>query len=101
LRSRFPARTIPDWFATMLDDFHLSSTTRGARRELREAEACCRLLERGYQSSASGRARLALVDPLPNTPPSDPSVGARRDDRATRRVIAVAGVPAGRRRSRG
>jgi predicted dehydrogenase len=67
----------PDWFATMLDDFHLELHDPSVRGEnFREAEACCRLLERGYQSSASGGARLALVDPLPDTPPPDSSVGA-------------------------
>jgi predicted dehydrogenase len=67
----------PDWFATMLDDFHLELHDAGVRGDnFREAEACCRLLERGYRSSASGGARLALLDPLPAAPATDPGSGA-------------------------
>ncbi|MEB2285510.1 MAG: hypothetical protein B6D46_16180 [Polyangiaceae bacterium UTPRO1] len=65
----------PDWFAAMLDDFHAElhdPTVRGDN--LREAEACCRLLERGYQSSAAGGARLALVEP-PAPAAADPASG--------------------------
>lgn len=66
----------PDWFAAMLDDFHAEvhvPTTRG--ENAREAEACCRLIEWGYRSSASGGARLLLAEPLPvSTEP--PSSGA-------------------------
>ncbi len=53
----------PDWFAAMLDDFRdelQDATLRGAN--FREAEACCRLTEAGYRSSAAGGARLALDD---------------------------------------
>lgn len=57
----------PDWFATMLDDFHAELHDPAVRgNNFREAEACCRLLERGYQSSASGGARLPLVEPTPD-----------------------------------
>ncbi len=53
----------PDWFATMLEDFREEihdPKTRGMN--FREAEICCRLLETGYQSSASGGARVPLRD---------------------------------------
>ncbi|MCC6767206.1 MAG: Gfo/Idh/MocA family oxidoreductase [Deltaproteobacteria bacterium] len=63
----------PDWFATMLDDFHAElhdPATRGGN--LREAEACCRLLERGYQSSAGGGVRLALAE-VPSAPAGSPA----------------------------
>jgi predicted dehydrogenase len=53
----------PDWFATMLEDFREEihdPKTRGAN--FREAETCCRLLETGYRSSASGGARVAVRD---------------------------------------
>jgi hypothetical protein len=64
----------PDWFATMLDDFHLELHDANARGEnFREAEACCQLLERGYASSATGGARLATRDPLPAAPTTDPA----------------------------
>lgn len=67
----------PDWFATMLDDFHLELHDASARGEnFREAEACCRLLERGYRSSASDGARIALVDPLPEAPATGSPGGA-------------------------
>lgn len=67
----------PDWFATMLDDFHVELHDANARGDnFREAEACCRLLERGYRSSASDGVRIALVDPLPDTPASDPTPSA-------------------------
>lgn len=64
----------PDWFATMLDDFYVELTDANVRGEnFREAELCCRLLERGYQSSAAGGTRLTLVDPLPDAPPGPDS----------------------------
>jgi predicted dehydrogenase len=66
----------PDWFATMLDDFHLELHDPNARGEnFREAEACCRLLEHGYGSSASGGARRAIEDPPPAAPMTDPAAG--------------------------
>ncbi len=53
----------PDWFATMLDDFHLELQDASSRGEnFREAEACCRLVECGYRSSANGGARVVLAD---------------------------------------
>lgn len=59
----------PDWFATMLDDFHVELHDANLRGEnFREAETCCRLLERGYASSANGGARMALADPVPGAP---------------------------------
>ena len=67
----------PDWFAAMLDDFHLELQDPTARGEnFREAEACCRLIEWGYRSSASGGARLVLADPLPPSSPADAATGA-------------------------
>lgn len=63
----------PDWFAGMLDDFHAEAHDPEVRGEnAREAEACCRLLEWGYQSSKLGGARLALAAPLPpvTSPPT-------------------------------
>jgi predicted dehydrogenase len=67
----------PDWFGTMLDDFHLELHDSNVRGEnFREAEACCRLLERGYLSSANDGARCELVDPLPQAPASDPTGSA-------------------------
>lgn len=63
----------PDWFAAMLDDFHAEVHDPKVRGEnAREAEACCRLIEWGYQSSKLAGARLALADPLP--PPTSPPV---------------------------
>ena len=64
-----------DWFGAMLDDFHVEVHDPKARGEnAREAEACCRLLEWGYRSSASGGVRLALADPPPPiAPPPAPS----------------------------
>jgi predicted dehydrogenase len=67
----------PDWFAAMLDDFRdelQDPKLRGAN--FREAEACCRLIEVGYRSSAAGGARLTLDDSLLSRPPSDPASGA-------------------------
>ncbi len=59
----------PDWFATMLEDFHLELHDAHLRGEnFREAEACCRLLECGYASSASDGARLALAAASPEAP---------------------------------
>lgn len=55
----------PDWFTAMLDDFHTEVHDASVRGEnAREAEACCRLLAWGYQSSRLGGARVALTDPL-------------------------------------
>ncbi|MCC6850497.1 MAG: Gfo/Idh/MocA family oxidoreductase [Deltaproteobacteria bacterium] len=66
----------PDWFATMLDDFHAEVSDPAVRGDnLREAEACGRLLERAYQSSASGGARVALEDAPPPTAGSDAAAG--------------------------
>jgi len=60
-----------DAFAAMLEDFHAEIHDPNARGEsLREAEACCRLVEWGYQSSARGGVRCALDEPLPGAPPS-------------------------------
>lgn len=60
----------PDWFATMLDDFHAELHDPRVRGEnFREAEACCALVEHGYRSSAEGGVRLLLVDPSPDAPP--------------------------------
>jgi predicted dehydrogenase len=64
----------PDWFATMLDDFHAELDDPEVRGEnFREAEACCRLLEHAYRSSASGGARLALAEPA-QAPDTDATV---------------------------
>jgi len=53
----------PDWFATMLDDFHAELHDPKVRGEnFREAEACCRLLEGAYQSSANAGVRFALAE---------------------------------------
>jgi predicted dehydrogenase len=61
----------PDWFGAMLDDFYAELHDPNVRGEsLREAEACCRLVEWGYSSSASGGVRRSLDDPLPGPPPS-------------------------------
>ncbi len=66
-----------DWFATMLDDFHQELHDPNVRGEnFREAEACCRLVERGYQSAANGGVRVILVDPVPDARPSNPTSGA-------------------------
>ena len=67
----------PDWFAAMLEDFHLELHDAKARGEsFREAEACCRLTEWGYGSSRRGGARLDLAEPLPSPAPTDPAAGA-------------------------
>ena len=53
----------PDWFGAMLDDFFLEiveSKERGLN--LREAEACCRLIELCYRSSAAGGSRLTYAE---------------------------------------
>jgi predicted dehydrogenase len=65
----------PDWFTTMLDDLRdelYEPSLRGAN--FREAEACCRLLELCYRSSAAGGVRLPFREPLP--PPIAPATGA-------------------------
>jgi predicted dehydrogenase len=65
----------PDWFAAMLDDFAAELLDPNVRGEsFREAEACCRLVEWGYRSSASGGVRCVLDEPLPGGPPSTDSV---------------------------
>lgn len=52
----------PDWFATMLEDFHGELHDPRVRGEnLREAEACCRLVECGYRSSTGGGVRVPLA----------------------------------------
>lgn len=62
----------PDWFAGLLEDFHLELHDARVRGEsFREAEACCRLTEWGYRSSASGGGRLVLDDS-----PASPTAGA-------------------------
>jgi hypothetical protein len=54
----------------MLDDFYADLQAPGTRgANAREAEACCRLLEWGYHSSANGGARQMLADPLPAPAP--------------------------------
>jgi predicted dehydrogenase len=67
----------PDWFAAMLEDFHLELSEPATRGEnFREAEACCRMIEWGYLSSADGGARRVLADPLPPPTPTDAAAGA-------------------------
>ena len=56
----------PDWFAALLDDFReelYEPKLRGTN--FREAEACCRLLELAYRSSATDGARLPFRESLP------------------------------------
>jgi len=53
----------PDWFGAMLDDFCqelLEPRERGAN--LSEAEACCRLVDLCYRSSAGGGERLRYAE---------------------------------------
>jgi len=53
----------PDWFAAMLDDFRAEIAEPGTRgANLREAEACARLIDACYRSSRAGGARVALHD---------------------------------------
>ncbi len=64
----------PDWFAALLDDFReelYEPKLRGTN--FREAEACCRLLELAYRSSAADGARLPFRDALP--PIEGPAAG--------------------------
>ncbi len=67
----------PDWFAAMLEDFHAEIHDPNVKGEsFLEAEACCRMIEWGYRSSASGGTRCALDEPLPAGPPTDSGASA-------------------------
>jgi predicted dehydrogenase len=62
----------PDWFGAMLEDFRdelFEPALRGSN--FREAENCCRLLERCYRSSAADGVRLPFREPLPSLDDAD------------------------------